>query len=244
MPVDGTTVKFERYDFGKGVSFSSCSETVPEAIETSITTNGGFYIARYEAGLPEGVSSSSVKTDGTVRPVSKQRASVWNNIAWSDNGTNTGDGAVTVARSMYPEESENYGVVSTLIYGTQWDTALKFIGAYGGDTTYATDSTGKGNYKGTSGGDTTTDAPATCGLLDAFSQKNIYDMAGNVWELTMEKYITNRVNRGGDYRVNSDSGFPASYRDFTNVDFVSTHKRFSRSALYKAVLSPKEKRSN
>ena len=227
IPVDGTTVKFERVEWNNenGLDASECSETVPTEISTSITNNGGFYIARYEAGLPEGEISSTVATDGHVKPVSQQGATVWNEIAWSDNGTNDdtnpGNGAVTVARSMYPDTLDSeYGAVSTLIYGAQWDTALKFIGAYGGDAEYATNSAGKGNYSGTIGGDTTTAAPATCGLLEAFRQKNIYDMAGNVYEWTMEKpidYSTVRVIRGGHYYY-SGSGYPASNRSNYNVD--------------------------
>ena len=246
VPVDGTTVKFEEYDFGKGVSFSDCSETVPTEISTSITNNGGFYIARYEAGKPEGVT---LATDGTVKPVSQQGATVWNGIAWSDDetndDTNPGNGAVTVARNMYPATDTNYGVASTLIHGTQWDTALKFIGAYGGDTTYATDSTGKGNYNGMSGADDiySVSKPAECGAREGFKQKNIYDMAGNVYEWTMEKYSTYRVGRGGNY-FNSSSRYSASYRTFHSLGYADTDIRFSCCALYKAALSPKEKRSN
>ncbi len=262
VPVDGTNVTFARQDWrnseGKLLTYpadttigedtgTQYTETVLPAIETSVTKNGGFYIARYEAGLPDGEPSSSVAIDGTVKPVSKQGATVWNEIAWSDNGTNDdenpGDGAVTVARSMYPDNPDSrYGAVSTLIYGTQWDTALKFIGAYGGDTTYATDSTGKGNYSGI------TNDPisglGTCGADPTFSQKNIYDMAGNVYEWTMEKYSTNRVDRGGDYNYGSGSDDPASGRGSRGVDHGSSGIRFSRSALYKVDLNPKEKRSN
>ena len=262
VPVNGTNVTFARQDWrnseGKLLTYpadttigedtgTQYTETVLPAIETSVTKNGGFYIARYEAGLPDGEPSSSVAIDGTVKPVSKQGATVWNEMAWSDNGTNDdenpGDGAVTVARNMYPDTPDSeYGAVSTLIYGTQWDTALKFIGAYGGDTTYATDSTGKGNYSGI------TNDPisglGTCGADPTFSQKNIYDMAGNVYEWTMEKYSTHRVLRGGDNDSNSGSDGPASNRIHYNVDLGRTGHRFSRSALYKVDLSPKEKRSN
>ena len=220
IPVDGTTVTFARQDWrnaeGELITWpedttigenpdTQYTETVPTEISTSITNNGGFYIARYEAGEPEGVT---LATDGRVKPVSQQGATVWNVIAWSDNGTNNDtnprNGAVTVARSMYPVADTNYGVASTLIYGVQWDTALKFIGAYGGDSEYATNSAGKGNYSGTNGADdiASISEPAECGAREGFKQKNIYDMAGNVWEWTMEKPIddsTSRVVRGGYY---------------------------------------------
>ena len=250
IPVDGTTVKFERYDFGKMTSsipsFEAINEIVPEEIITSVTTNGGFYIARYEAGKPEGVT---LAIDGSVKPVSKQGATVWNSIVWSDNGTsddtNPGNGAVTVARSMYPVTDTNYGVASTLIYGTQWDTALKFIGAY--DTgeanydKYPTDSTEMGNYRGASGADdiVSVSEPAECGAREGFRQKNIYDMAGNVYEWTMEKYSTGRVLRGGDYNCNFGSDYPASYRSIHNVNNDNTNKRIPCSTLYKVALNLK-----
>ena len=262
IPVDGMTVTFARQDWrnaeeelltypentliGNNES-TEYTETVPTEISTSITNNGGFYIARYESGLPEGEISSTVATDGRVKPVSQQGATVWNEIAWSDNGTNDDtnpeNGAVTVARSMYPVADTNYGVASTLIYGTQWDTALKFIGAYSGDAEYATDSTGKGNYDGTENGDPSSEEPDVCGAYDVYRQKNIYDMAGNVYEWTMEKYSANRVSRGGSCD-GSGSVLPASGRYGDNVDYAYSHERFSCSALYKVALSPKEKRSN
>ena len=241
VPVDGTNVKFGRQTWYKsdgttafGKKAEECEETIPAEISTSVTNNGGFYIARFEAGKPE---TGNLATDGTVKPVSKQGATVWNNIKWSESGTNDdttpGNGAVTVARSMYSVGDANYGAVSTLIYGAQWDTALRFIGAYGGDAGYATDSTGKGNYSGKNGADdiASTSALAECGARDGFRQKNIYDMAGNVREWTMEKYgSTSRINRGGDFD-DSGSACPASSRNYDAVHFAHSGIGF-RVGLY------------
>ena len=242
VPVDGEIVKFERYDFGKMditiPSFADLTEIVPTEITTSVNNNGGFYIARYEAGKPVG---EDLLTDGSVKPVSKQGAEVWNAISWGDNGinddTNPGNGAVTVARNMYPVSDTNYGIASTLIYGTQWDTALKFIGTYDiGEAnydTYAIDSTGMGNYMKTNGADDidSNSEPAECGAREGFKQKNIYDLAGNVWERTMEKYSAGRVSRGGGCSSNSGLTFPASYRSDSNTNIAFIHYGF-RVALY------------
>ena len=250
VPVDGEIVKFERQNWrneegellttpentliGNDVT-TEYTETVPIEIAESITKNGGFYIARYEAGKPQ---DGNLLTDGTVKPVSKQGANVWNSIAWSENSINDdenpGNGAVIVARSMYPVENTNYGVVSTLIYGTQWDTALKFIGVYDGDAEYAINSEGKGNYSGTNGADdiASTNAPAECGAREGFRQKNIYDMAGNVYEWTMEKYSNGCISRGGVYN-GSGLDYPVSERFYDSINYDYIGRRFSCSTLYK-----------
>ena len=227
VPVDGTNVKFERYEFGKGTYMTSCSEVLPEALSSSVTLNQGFYIARFEAGVSDAMkaalknanngkevtklSSDTTATygTGTYLPVSKQGAIVWDYIKHADG---KGNGVPKIASSLYPESSSDYGVVSTLIYGAQWDTALKFIGAYDvgeeGYDRYATNSTGMGNHIGTNGSMAT---PDVCGASPAFRQKNIYDMAGNVYEWTNEEYNYRPVIRGGFYSsVGSDT--PASSR--------------------------------
>jgi len=129
--------------------------------------------------------------------------------------------------------NQNYGVVSTLIYGAQWDAAIKFIETYNvgeeGYSTYATNSAGYGNYSGTYGGDTSTATPDICGALPIFRQKNIYDMAGNVHEWTMEKYSSYRVYRGGSY---DDSGDVYSAAARASGNLASYPSVGFRNALY------------
>lgn len=249
VPVDGTNVTFEKKTWYKsddttvlGVTAEECSESLPEALVNSVTTNGGFYIARYEAGIATNMPQTNLTTDstaiygnGTYKPVSKKDAIVWNNLQWGANNNveNSGNGAVTVAKNMYPESDTYYGVISSLVYGTQWDTTLKFITTYNvgetGYNTYAVNPTGMGNY---SSGDslTSTTAPANSSALEIFRQKNIYDMAGNLWEWTMETNSSNCIMRGGFYNADALEN-PSSYRGTNPSDGYTPSIGF-RVALY------------
>ncbi|MGN1326603.1 MAG: type II secretion system protein [Clostridia bacterium] len=179
------------------------------AMYKSVEDNKGFYIARYEAGISNvdedgnPVDNYSLETKvvatGAVKPLSKADLGVWNYIPWggtyedtaSDGmqGDDTKDGAVKVARSMYTKSS-TCGVTSTLCYGVQWDAIMNFIDSNYltgecADDSFVKDSTDQGNYTGTL---------STTGY---YAVKNIYDLAGNVEEWTMEAYDADcRVSRG------------------------------------------------
>ena len=147
-----------------------------------------------------------------------------------------GKGAVYLSKNMYA--AGEIGATSTLCYGVQWDAAMKFVE----DSTHSTtNSTTWGNYKDNAWTiDRTTasytdvtnvktgswtkitsnksktnseDILLTTGASDSFKAKNIFDLAGNVWEWTMEGGRISRVYRGGAYD-NVGSDFPASYRGY------------------------------
>ena len=106
-------------------------DTLPSGISSEssdVEKYGGFYISRYEAGIPQGDTSAS---DKTGVPLSQQRKIVWTNISYSN--------AKASAESMI---SNNY-VQTGLITETAWDTTCHFIK----DTTELTDSVAYGNYK-------------------------------------------------------------------------------------------------
>ena len=212
------------------------------AMYKSVKDNKGFFIARFEAGIA-GTTTSTITNDtnkqtqdGSVKPVSQRGVGVWNYIAWggtsaveaSDNlpGNDNANGAVKVARNMYPASDTIHKVTSTLCYGVQWDAALNFIDSNyesGNATGYVKDSTGMGNY---------TKSIATTGSNTAYQQKHIYDMAGNVYEWTMEAYNTvYRVYRGGCYSIEG-SNFPASYRGDYRPSLSSGGLIGFRPALY------------
>ena len=184
-------------------------------MKQSVEENKGFYIARYEAGKEN--------VDGVYTVVSKKGATVWNNIAWGMDMITIGtEGAVAKAQGMYTDKSK-YGVTSTLIYGVQWDAIMAWIDpAYKTSSckedSFVRNSTGKGNYEEPENTNDWKGQVATCGISDVYRIKNIYDLAGNVIEWTMESDIyNNRIIRGGNYG-NTGSLWTASSRSGSYVD--------------------------
>ncbi len=220
-------------------SVSGTTESI--AMYKSVKDNKGFYIGRFEAGVAGTTDSTTTNDtnkqtqDGSIKPVSQKGVGVWNFIPWggtslveaSDGlqGNDNANGAVKVARSMYPTSDTIHKVTSTLCYSVQWDAALNFIDSNyesGNATGYIKDSTGKGNYTG---------SIAMTGSNIGCQQKHIYDMAGNVFEWTMEAYSTDRrILRGGNYLISGSIG-TVSYRNVLQPDDVYEYDGF-RLALY------------
>ena len=176
-------------------------ETEFNAMITSVEKYGGFYIGRYETGNLSQAEAVVVKNNSDI-----------NNQTWY---------------TMYNKSkgvAANSNVTTSMIWGCQWDATLRWM-YNSGDAekkTYTYDSTGKGNYGG---------SKKATGSNDAYAVNNIYDMAGNVRDWTIEANVTsNRVIRGGFYDYSASNG-PASYRSF-NVPTNSYSNSGSRLALY------------
>jgi len=105
------------------------------------------------------------------------------------------------------------GIKSRLVNSYAWDTALKFINAVEGKNV-DTDSSAWGNYIASLANTGATSKAVAC---------NIYDMAGNLQELTTEnitvKGTTNAVDRGGSYNLNG-ANYPAGFRSYNRSTFT------------------------
>ena len=216
VPVEDFS-EFIRYDFHNNTNLSTTyREIAPELgqnrevekIYASVEKNKGFYVGRYEAGKPV----VTPITDGTNKPIIKQGIDVWNNIPWGGSGTSSYDGfpgnddangVVKVARNLYSNNSYNTtGVVSHLIYGVQWDAIMRWYKNSGIDVQNSSE---YGNHLGDGGLKKT-------GSSSNYQRKNIYDLAGNVSEFTMESTTSNtRTYRGRNYAYSSP-GNPVSFR--------------------------------
>ena len=218
------------------------------AMMESVGEYWGFYIARYEAGSS---TERKDKANGTTQLIASQKdkypyhyvgcapsmTSASGDVTFSNR--NQGKGAVELSRSIYPE-SGNYGVVSTLIYGVQWDAAIKFLSDVQNTTIdpsepYIVRSTGMGWYNNYSSENPKHKTGIAVGTNVANKVKNIYDMGGNVCEWTMEAYkTTSRVYRGGAYSsAGYEAGYysPASVRRGTSTNWTTDQVGF-RVALY------------
>ena len=205
----------------RGVSVANCTEPYAngystEASEyatmrTQVLKYGGFYIGRFEAGVNNTTLRTATTTAQTV--VCKKGVAPYNWVPWGKAMNDASEvegksGAVYLAKNFASQH--NYtSVTSTLTYGCEWDAMCRYIG----------DSQRKTPEK---------DAPELTGSVSTDVSKNIYDLAGNCREWTMEAYNTSiRVGRGGDY-VNAG---PVSHRGGGNP--TSDYDGFSfRPALY------------
>ncbi len=193
-------------------SGSDATQLEVNAMYESVKKYKGFYIARYEAA----------NSGGTA--ISRKNQTAWVNIAWGTAGADANGlagipntaGAVGKARAMYNTAS----VKSTLMYGVQWDAVMRWYKESGVDVQ---DSSSWGNHNSW--------IEIQTGNNETYKKKNIYDIAGNVWEWTMEAYSTSiRVGCGGSFE-HGGTYLSASYRSNFSPVYANYDLGF-RPALY------------
>ena len=247
IPVDGTNIKYERLpDNIKTIGdyeilpSQAKDDTLPSGVtseDTQITKYGGFYVARYEASLPNSLVNLNTPmadlrtikdaSDNYYKPESKLNGFVWNYITYP------------LAKEVSDNAYKTDYVKSGLITGKQWDTMLRFIeqtgvniatnsGAWGNyydKTGYTIDSGyykagavnayASSNYTSASKTPYTKSAngyllltTGTFGDITNNHPKNLFDVAGNMWEWTNERVATkggtntavdNPLLRGGSF---------------------------------------------
>ena len=185
--------------------FYSTDSTEYNNILTSIQRYGGFYIARYEAGSTTQRTSSSENTEVVVR----KNVYPYNYVKISNAINDSNGGAIELCRNMYASSTD---VKSNLVYGFEWDAVMYFISIFNKNVS---SSAGFGNYNSSN--------ILLTGSSDSYSTANVYDLAGNLEEWTMEVYNSNtRVSRGGNSSVQAAAQRNYSYSTNTvyqNVGF-------------------------
>ena len=157
----------------------------------SIKENNGFYVGRYEAGI----ENNNVVIKKEVKPYYFITISEAQNLAKNET---------------------NINYKTSLMFGVQWDLICKFIEESGEKTQYdiKTNSKNWGNYKDSSfvykyGNDEYNKESGNAiicktGSSNNNSSLNIYDLAGNMIEYTLQRYNSYIILRGGGYSSNGE----------------------------------------
>lgn len=231
VPVDNMS-KFKRQSFGETYNISETIgtgywEITPtttlntvymteedlnevKAMYASVEKYGGFYVARYEAGLDSERTSNTPFITGSNVKFQMNKYIYY--IAFANDVTLGKGGALEIARSIYSNDSGNTtGVVSTLMYGVQWDTTFNWLldtkavesvtankADYGNFRTHIINNVAEevnegAKYKSDNEPYQSLTVKTendmwcmTTGALKVAATNNIYDLAGNAWEWTME----------------------------------------------------------
>ena len=255
IPVDGINLKYEKHTYQNPEIDDTDTVTDTEngnwitqryrkytnwkddgGNSESVIEYGGFYVARYEAGVPEDADfyasnegdayytrdTTPSKNVTTYIPVSKRGEPVWNYISYEN--------ATKVSNKMYEDSTS---VTSSLIDGRAWDTITQWLDNSGYNVT---DSREWGNYYSVSfnfyglyaihGQETELGRPiiaqnynkgngikaeevyleTATGVTERNKANNIYDFAGNFFEMSTE---TAEVENGV-YVAQRGGGFNSS----------------------------------
>ena len=153
-----------------------------------VNTNKGFWVGRYETSKM--VSDNTQDTSNKIKVIKGTTEGI-NNVNWY---------RMYAQQKSYAElglnaESE---ITSSMIWGSQWDQIMIWMrnvkntvnttnGQY-----YVTNSVGMGNFGSISGVDDgwSTSSAAPTGYQESYKVKNIYDLAGNVLDWSLEASST------------------------------------------------------
>ena len=217
---------------------------------SSIYSNNGFWISRYEAGIDgsDRDISLALKENTTISSPSTKAVSKKDMIPY--NFVNCSQ-----AQKLASKMSTSSNKTSSLLFGIQWDLACKFLEENSNldQIDIKTDSYKWGNYANTEFKITSTNAKqyiSSWQTIENFKKEkmsllstgaseytrilNIYDFAGNEWEWTLahaKSDVNYPCNDRGGYRNSFGYSAPASHR-LNRTKTLKDHSIAFRIALY------------
>lgn len=186
IPVDGKNVKFERKIFNVNGTISTLnnkdkfSETsvYEDEFKKSVEKYGGFYVARFEAGVD--ASNSEII-------LSQRGKDPMTNISFQK--------AIEMSNNMY---TSNENIKTTLMSSSAYDMIVSWLkySKYNVDKVVVSSS-----LKGNEAIGNFSASVAKTGSSESYKTNNIYDLAGNVSEITTEQYNGAYVLRGAAHNL-------------------------------------------
>ena len=216
----------QSYQDGK-TQYSLLSRELEESFSqtiASIVKYGGFYIGRYETG---GLSSTAV--------VRKMKSSI-SSQTW-----------YTMYEKCKELKGTNDNVITSMIWGSLWDETITWLVESGATISNGTtmtysiirsNSTDWGNYnnatfnyipsssetpEATSEKKTSSSTIIPAGSSEYTKANNIYDLAGNVWDWTLEASSTDDRGLRGGYYLNDGDFNPATYRANSSPNYRNSY---------------------
>lgn len=238
--------------------YNGCGFSLPEEYNQlknrmlqSIYNNGGFYIGRYETGIDGSINNLNLGrnehtsiTTSSPKAIIQKDAIPYNFVTCSESQS--------LAKSVLTENSDR---TTSLLFGIQWDLVCKFLEEKGVSKVDINLNNGNwGNYNDTeipinstnakqfssntwsaiNGTKSASQILLSTGASNKTMKMNIYDLAGNEWEWTLEHTIENDTmpcrSRGGGVSV-SYEGNGVNCRSFALIDHAGFEASF-RVALY------------
>lgn len=211
VPLNIKSEQFGERDIKYSYSYNKNEMDVKEKEDLQILKFGGFYVARYEAGIPTEIANTIKEFDKKTNnvegiPTSKKDRIVWNYIDW--------DMAKKNSMKMYQNES----IESNLITTKQWNNIMQWIlksnfniensvewGNYSNNnftfSGYYSIDYGKTYKNGENTIKQTYNMILSTGATDRNKSNNIYDLAGNVSEFAdVHKWNNGKYGAEESYR--------------------------------------------
>ncbi len=236
---------------GCGISLPEEYNQLKNRMLQSIYNNGGFYIGRYETGIDGSINNLNLGrnehtsiTTSSPKAIIQKDAIPYNFVTCSESQS--------LAKSVLTENSDR---TTSLLFGIQWDLVCKFLEEKGVSKVDINLNNGNwGNYNDTeipinstnakqfssntwsaiNGTKSASQILLSTGASNKTMKMNIYDLAGNEWEWTLEHTTENDTmpcrSRGGGVSVGYE-GNGVNCRSFALIDHAGFEASF-RVALY------------
>ena len=219
--------------YNSTTSFESALQSQYNEMVKKVEEKGGFWVGRYETSSMSNSTTENYIASNRIQVSSKRNTTNGiNNVTWH---------RMYAQQKIYSELALENKTTSSMIWGSQYDQIMIWMkeekssdqassrGKY-----YVTNGAGKGNYGTISGVENDVySRVAPTGSQDAYSTKNIFDLAGNVYEWSLEAGQTAlRVLRGG-YSGDTDAYYTRpDFRDYHGFPNYSDSFFGSRLTLY------------